>query len=93
MEVPFTGFELTFIVLAFVIFTLFSLASVCLQPQDLPSGTRLSTNQERSKHSPCTTCVWRSQLSELGFNKPSDSWPLAGWHPNAWRLLPVEFAP
>nr|XP_054591590.1 small integral membrane protein 31-like [Nothobranchius furzeri] len=37
MEVPFTGFELTFIVLAFVIFTLFSLASVCLQPQDLPS--------------------------------------------------------
>uniref|UniRef100_A0A3P9MS10 Uncharacterized protein n=1 Tax=Poecilia reticulata TaxID=8081 RepID=A0A3P9MS10_POERE len=28
MEVPFSGFELTFIILAFVIFSLFSLASV-----------------------------------------------------------------
>uniref|UniRef100_A0A3P8RCN0 Small integral membrane protein 31 n=1 Tax=Astatotilapia calliptera TaxID=8154 RepID=A0A3P8RCN0_ASTCA len=33
MELPFTGFELTFIIVAFIIFTLFSLASVCFQPQ------------------------------------------------------------
>nr|XP_061840033.1 small integral membrane protein 31-like [Nerophis lumbriciformis] len=32
MELPFSGFELTFIVAAFVIFTLFSLASVCIKP-------------------------------------------------------------
>uniref|UniRef100_A0A3Q3KWR2 Small integral membrane protein 31 n=1 Tax=Labrus bergylta TaxID=56723 RepID=A0A3Q3KWR2_9LABR len=33
MELPFTGFELTFIIVAFVIFSLFSLASVYFQPQ------------------------------------------------------------
>ncbi|GAA6228102.1 small integral membrane protein 31-like [Lates japonicus] len=33
MELPFTGFELTFIIVAFIIFSLFSLASVCIQPQ------------------------------------------------------------
>uniref|UniRef100_A0A3Q2FPM6 Uncharacterized protein n=1 Tax=Cyprinodon variegatus TaxID=28743 RepID=A0A3Q2FPM6_CYPVA len=38
MEVPFSGFELTFIILAFVIFSLFSLASVCIQPEELPTG-------------------------------------------------------
>ncbi|KAG7221909.1 hypothetical protein INR49_016935, partial [Caranx melampygus] len=32
MELPFTGFELTFIIVAFTIFFLFSLASVCIQP-------------------------------------------------------------
>jgi len=39
MEVPFNGFELTFIIIAFVIFSLFSLASVCIQPQDAQPGT------------------------------------------------------
>lgn len=33
MELPFSGFELTFIIIAFVIFSLFSLASVCFQPE------------------------------------------------------------
>uniref|UniRef100_A0A8C4I1K5 Uncharacterized protein n=1 Tax=Dicentrarchus labrax TaxID=13489 RepID=A0A8C4I1K5_DICLA len=33
MDLPFSGFELTFIIIAFVIFSLFSLASVCIQPQ------------------------------------------------------------
>lgn len=33
MDVPFNGFELTFIVIAFIVFSLFSLASVCFQPQ------------------------------------------------------------
>uniref|UniRef100_A0A3Q2ZRN6 Uncharacterized protein n=1 Tax=Kryptolebias marmoratus TaxID=37003 RepID=A0A3Q2ZRN6_KRYMA len=37
MELPFTGVELTFIIIAFVIFSLFSLASVCLQPRGDPS--------------------------------------------------------
>uniref|UniRef100_A0A3Q3M9U1 Uncharacterized protein n=1 Tax=Mastacembelus armatus TaxID=205130 RepID=A0A3Q3M9U1_9TELE len=32
MELPFSGFELTFIIIAFVIFSLFSLASICIQP-------------------------------------------------------------
>uniref|UniRef100_A0A672ZPU5 Small integral membrane protein 31 n=1 Tax=Sphaeramia orbicularis TaxID=375764 RepID=A0A672ZPU5_9TELE len=34
MELPFSGFELTFIIIAFVIFSLFSLASVCIQPHE-----------------------------------------------------------
>uniref|UniRef100_A0A3B5KR95 Small integral membrane protein 31 n=1 Tax=Xiphophorus couchianus TaxID=32473 RepID=A0A3B5KR95_9TELE len=34
MEVPFSGFEITFIILAFVIFSLFSLASVCIQKEE-----------------------------------------------------------
>uniref|UniRef100_A0A4W6ELX2 Small integral membrane protein 31 n=1 Tax=Lates calcarifer TaxID=8187 RepID=A0A4W6ELX2_LATCA len=39
MELPFTGFELTFIIVAFIIFSLFSLASVCIQPQGAQPGT------------------------------------------------------
>uniref|UniRef100_A0A667ZGV4 Uncharacterized protein n=1 Tax=Myripristis murdjan TaxID=586833 RepID=A0A667ZGV4_9TELE len=31
MELPFTTFELTFIIIAFSIFSLYSLASVCIQ--------------------------------------------------------------
>uniref|UniRef100_A0A3Q2P8I4 Uncharacterized protein n=1 Tax=Fundulus heteroclitus TaxID=8078 RepID=A0A3Q2P8I4_FUNHE len=38
MEVPFSGFELTFIILAFVIFSLFSLASVCIRPEEAGAG-------------------------------------------------------
>uniref|UniRef100_A0A3Q1I5U1 Small integral membrane protein 31 n=1 Tax=Anabas testudineus TaxID=64144 RepID=A0A3Q1I5U1_ANATE len=34
MELPFSSFELTFIIVAFVIFSLFSLASVCIQPNE-----------------------------------------------------------
>ncbi|CAJ1052527.1 small integral membrane protein 31-like [Xyrichtys novacula] len=34
MELPFTGFELTFIIVAFFIFSLFSLASVFFRPQE-----------------------------------------------------------
>ncbi|MEQ2299439.1 hypothetical protein AMECASPLE_015161 [Ameca splendens] len=37
MEVPFSAFELTFIILAFVIFSLFSLASVCIRPEEAPT--------------------------------------------------------
>ncbi|KAM8880197.1 LOW QUALITY PROTEIN: small integral membrane protein 31-like [Spinachia spinachia] len=33
MELPFSGFELTFIIVAFVIFSLFGLASVCIEPE------------------------------------------------------------
>uniref|UniRef100_A0AAY5JZZ9 Small integral membrane protein 31 n=1 Tax=Esox lucius TaxID=8010 RepID=A0AAY5JZZ9_ESOLU len=32
MELPFSGLEMTFIIIAFIIFSLFSLASVCTQP-------------------------------------------------------------
>lgn len=41
MELPFTGFELTFIIIAFVIFSLFSLASVCIQAEN--PGTHSSS--------------------------------------------------
>uniref|UniRef100_A0A3Q2XJT6 Transmembrane protein n=1 Tax=Hippocampus comes TaxID=109280 RepID=A0A3Q2XJT6_HIPCM len=34
MEVPFSGFELAFIVVAFVVFSLFSIASVCIRPDE-----------------------------------------------------------
>uniref|UniRef100_A0A3B4G6P4 Small integral membrane protein 31 n=1 Tax=Pundamilia nyererei TaxID=303518 RepID=A0A3B4G6P4_9CICH len=44
MELPFTGFELTFIIVAFIIFTLFSLASVCFQPQAARPGTHLASD-------------------------------------------------
>lgn len=33
MEQPFSGFELFFIIIAFVIFTIFCVASVCIQPE------------------------------------------------------------
>uniref|UniRef100_A0A3B4ZJ32 Small integral membrane protein 31 n=1 Tax=Stegastes partitus TaxID=144197 RepID=A0A3B4ZJ32_9TELE len=46
MELPFSGFELTFIIIAFVIFSLFTLASVCIQPQeDEPVHVNLKVNQ------------------------------------------------
>uniref|UniRef100_A0A8D2ZPS5 Uncharacterized protein n=1 Tax=Scophthalmus maximus TaxID=52904 RepID=A0A8D2ZPS5_SCOMX len=32
MELPFTDFELTFIIVAFVVFSLFSMASIFIQP-------------------------------------------------------------
>uniref|UniRef100_A0A3Q1CI78 Uncharacterized protein n=1 Tax=Amphiprion ocellaris TaxID=80972 RepID=A0A3Q1CI78_AMPOC len=35
MELPFSGIELTFIIVAFVIFSLYGLASVCIQPQEV----------------------------------------------------------
>uniref|UniRef100_A0A8C9YZW0 Uncharacterized protein n=1 Tax=Sander lucioperca TaxID=283035 RepID=A0A8C9YZW0_SANLU len=38
MELPFSGFELTFIIIAFVIFSLFGLASVCIQPEATHTG-------------------------------------------------------
>uniref|UniRef100_A0A3B4V8V8 Uncharacterized protein n=1 Tax=Seriola dumerili TaxID=41447 RepID=A0A3B4V8V8_SERDU len=38
MALPFTGFELTFIIVAFIIFSLFSLASVCIQPEGAQLG-------------------------------------------------------
>lgn len=34
MEVPFSGFELAFIVVAFVVFSFFSVASVCIRPDE-----------------------------------------------------------
>uniref|UniRef100_A0A3B4X450 Uncharacterized protein n=1 Tax=Seriola lalandi dorsalis TaxID=1841481 RepID=A0A3B4X450_SERLL len=40
MALPFTGFELTFIIVAFIIFSLFSLASVCIQPEGAQPGTK-----------------------------------------------------
>uniref|UniRef100_A0A8C7WRV1 Uncharacterized protein n=1 Tax=Oryzias sinensis TaxID=183150 RepID=A0A8C7WRV1_9TELE len=33
MELPFTSFELTFIIIAFLVFSLFGLASVCIEPR------------------------------------------------------------
>lgn len=39
MDLPFTGFELTFIIIAFFIFSLFSLASICIQSEEAPAGT------------------------------------------------------
>uniref|UniRef100_A0A8C7WRX5 Uncharacterized protein n=1 Tax=Oryzias sinensis TaxID=183150 RepID=A0A8C7WRX5_9TELE len=33
MELPFTSFELTFIIIAFLVFSLFGLASVCIEPK------------------------------------------------------------
>lgn len=49
MDLPFSGFELTFIIIAFVIFSLFSLASVCIQPQAANSGTQSSATVRQAQ--------------------------------------------
>uniref|UniRef100_A0A3P8UCY2 Uncharacterized protein n=1 Tax=Amphiprion percula TaxID=161767 RepID=A0A3P8UCY2_AMPPE len=41
MELPFSGIELTFIIVAFVILSLYSLASVCIQNTLLISEEKL----------------------------------------------------
>ncbi|KAF3687818.1 hypothetical protein EXN66_Car003490 [Channa argus] len=48
MELPFSNFELTFIVIAFVFFSLFTLASVYIQPNKaLPVKVSM---KQRSPH-------------------------------------------
>lgn len=49
MDLPFSGFELTFIVVAFVIFSLFSLASVCIEPEAERPGTQSSSAVRHTK--------------------------------------------
>uniref|UniRef100_A0A3Q1EN52 Small integral membrane protein 31 n=1 Tax=Acanthochromis polyacanthus TaxID=80966 RepID=A0A3Q1EN52_9TELE len=49
MEVPFSGIELTFIIIAFVIFSLYSLASVFIQPQEVEPDY-CQQNLSRKKH-------------------------------------------
>uniref|UniRef100_A0A3B3CYZ8 Uncharacterized protein n=1 Tax=Oryzias melastigma TaxID=30732 RepID=A0A3B3CYZ8_ORYME len=45
MDLPFTGFELTFIIIAFLVFSLFGLASVCIEPRHShPEDNKLSKN-------------------------------------------------
>lgn len=61
MELPFSSFELTFIIVAFVIFSLFGLASVCVQPQeDLPGTKRpgIRYKQTSFSFSNTTCCLW-----------------------------------
>lgn len=48
MELPFSGFELTFIIIAFIIFSVFSIISVCVQP-DAPALDPESVVCERPK--------------------------------------------
>uniref|UniRef100_A0A3P9JHL4 Uncharacterized protein n=1 Tax=Oryzias latipes TaxID=8090 RepID=A0A3P9JHL4_ORYLA len=43
MELPFTSFELTFIIIAFLVFSLFGLASVCIEPRYGRPGTQMSS--------------------------------------------------
>ncbi|KAL6110872.1 uncharacterized protein ACO6RY_19870 [Pungitius sinensis] len=50
MELPFSGFELTFIFVAFVIFTLFGLASVCIEPEDRPEESVYGAKKFNRKH-------------------------------------------
>ncbi|KAM3624082.1 uncharacterized protein V6R79_018729 [Siganus canaliculatus] len=65
MDLPFSGFELTFIIIAFVIFTLFGLASVCIHPEAAhPGAAQIYVSPEKP---PCLG---------LAFNKPRDFWPL-----------------
>lgn len=61
MELPFSSFELTFIIIAFIIFSLFSLASVCIQPQEALPGTKPPVTrykQIRFSFSNTTYCMW-----------------------------------
>uniref|UniRef100_A0A8C5HCJ5 Uncharacterized protein n=1 Tax=Gouania willdenowi TaxID=441366 RepID=A0A8C5HCJ5_GOUWI len=48
MDLPFSSFELTFILIAFFVLTLFILASVCIQPQpDHPEAMKLKKKNLR----------------------------------------------
>uniref|UniRef100_A0A672H1E0 Small integral membrane protein 31 n=1 Tax=Salarias fasciatus TaxID=181472 RepID=A0A672H1E0_SALFA len=51
MDLPFSSFELTFIIIAFVVFSLFSVISVCIQPQ-ADDGNK----DERKKHKKAHWC-------------------------------------
>lgn len=63
MELPFSSFELTFIVAAFVIVSLFGLASVCIRPHgDLP-GTEPPVARHRLASDPL---IRANPLSEKG---------------------------
>ncbi|XP_032381608.1 small integral membrane protein 31, partial [Etheostoma spectabile] len=49
MELPFSGFELTFIIIAFIVFSLFSLASVCIQPEATHPDREREREREREE--------------------------------------------
>ncbi|XP_071261122.1 small integral membrane protein 31-like, partial [Salvelinus alpinus] len=52
MELPFTGLELAFIIIAFIVFSLFGLASVCTQPdteREREEGEGKGREREREK--------------------------------------------
>uniref|UniRef100_A0A3B4AUP2 Transmembrane protein n=1 Tax=Periophthalmus magnuspinnatus TaxID=409849 RepID=A0A3B4AUP2_9GOBI len=57
MELPFSGFELTFIILAFFIFSLFSLISVCFQPDTPSPGRRKRKRKIRKGGEVCASSV------------------------------------
>ncbi|KAJ8000420.1 hypothetical protein DPEC_G00179950 [Dallia pectoralis] len=64
MELPFSGLELTFIIIVFIIFSLSSLASVCTQPDQ-----KLSVCEEKS-------VWWRSEEKHRVIDKlPSQQKP------------------
>uniref|UniRef100_A0A3Q3IMW8 Small integral membrane protein 31 n=1 Tax=Monopterus albus TaxID=43700 RepID=A0A3Q3IMW8_MONAL len=52
MELPFSSFELTFIIFAFIIVSLFSLASVCIQPHEDVPGTKPPLKGDTNRHIP-----------------------------------------
>lgn len=58
MELPFSSFELTFIIVAFVIFSLFSLASVCIQPQEGTKPPVIRYKETRFSFPKTACCMW-----------------------------------
>lgn len=50
MDLPFSGFELTFITIAFFVFSLYSLASIYIQPSAADSGKHCSSLSDTNTH-------------------------------------------
>lgn len=50
MDLPFSGFELTFITIAFFVFSLYSLASIYIQPSAAGSGKHCSSLSDTHTH-------------------------------------------
>lgn len=64
MELPFTNLEVAFILLAFVIFSLFTLASIYSDPHDNKEEER-SAQEEYKKRSKSNKKKIRSSMTEV----------------------------
>ncbi|CAK6973984.1 hypothetical protein D9C73_002465 [Scomber scombrus] len=73
MELPFSGFELTFIIIAFVIFSLFSLASVWKDVYKAKKSQPFNTKQRViTKHAEAINCCGTADLCQARFPEPQE---------------------
>lgn len=75
MDLPFSGFELTFITVAFFVFSLYSLASIYIQPSAADSGKHCSSLWHKHTHTDFLVSELRIclQMLTLGPRSPQRS--------------------